>query len=396
MTKRKKIGLFSLPLALLMTAGFVLSACGAQGPVGPEGPQGPQGPQGIQGPAGKVGKDAFIGIENLVDEEIDDGTYSSPGVETGLVDSHKGKFYPATATKAEADALADTINRQINDEGQVLLYNDGVLPLDSHDKNITLMGVASQEIVVAGGGSGSASQNSQSTAYNWNNAFAEEGFKVNPTVVDKYKNYISNTVGSTGLRTEMSVSNLGTTEIATYKGYNDAAVLVFYRWSQENADLATYNAKGHSNPNDTELDLQDNEKALIKHAKQHFDKVIVLVAVNPNKHSNFSPKDRVEMIEEAVKDWGNVEVYSDSGLTVNFARKHGATHLIRGLRAVSDFEYEFQLASANEFADSSIDMVFFMARGDKTFISSSAILELYHSGVDISNLVPDSVTKRLK
>ena len=127
-----------------------------------------------------------------------------------------------------------------------------------------------------------------------------------------------------------------------------------------------------------------------------FDKVIVLVAVNPNKKSNFTSEERVEMIKEATKDLNNVEVCSDSGLTVKFAKEHGATHLIRGLRAVSDFEYEFQLASANEFVDSSIDMVFFMARGDKTFISSSAIMEMAHSGVDVSSLVPESVLKRIK
>ena len=135
---------------------------------------------------------------------------------------------------------------------------------------------------------------------------------------------------------------------------------------------------------------------ILQRASKVFDKVIVLVAINPNKASRFSLEDRINMIKEATSDIKNVEVDSYNGLTVRYAKEHGATHLIRGLRAVSDFEYEFQLASANEFADSSIDMVFFMARGDKTFISSSAILELYHSGVDISNLVPDSVRKRLK
>ena len=134
---------------------------------------------------------------------------------------------------------------------------------------------------------------------------------------------------------------------------------------------------------------------ILHRACRVFDKVIVLVAQNPNKKSNFSDKERVEMIKEATGDLKNVEVYSDSGLTVKFAKEHGATHLIRGLRAVSDFEYEFQLASANEFVDSSIDMVFFMARGDKTFISSSAIMEMAKSGVDVSSLVPDSVIKRL-
>ncbi len=135
---------------------------------------------------------------------------------------------------------------------------------------------------------------------------------------------------------------------------------------------------------------------ILHRACRVFDKVIVLVAVNPNKKSNFTSEERVEMIKEATRDLKNVEVYSDSGLTVKFAKEHGATHLIRGLRAVSDFEYEFQLASANEFVDSSIDMVFFMARGDKTFISSSAIMEMAHSGVDVTSLVPESVLKRIK
>ena len=135
---------------------------------------------------------------------------------------------------------------------------------------------------------------------------------------------------------------------------------------------------------------------ILNRACKVFDKVIVLVAKNPNKHSNFTPEERVEMIKEATSDNSQVEVYCDSGLTVEFAKKHRATHLIRGLRAVSDFEYEFQLASANEFVCPTIDMIFFMARGDKTFISSSDILMMHRSGVDVSSLVPASVKKRLK
>ena len=127
-----------------------------------------------------------------------------------------------------------------------------------------------------------------------------------------------------------------------------------------------------------------------------FDKVIVLVATNPNKSSNFSTEERVEMIKEATKGNKKVEVTSDSGLTVEFAKKHKATHLIRGLRAVSDFEYEFQLASANEFIDPKIDTVFLIARGDKTFISSSSIITMAKQGIDVSKLVPSSVLKRLK
>ena len=134
---------------------------------------------------------------------------------------------------------------------------------------------------------------------------------------------------------------------------------------------------------------------ILKRACEVFDKVIVLIAVNPNKKSNFSLEDRMNMIKEATKDMKGVSVDSYDGLTVKYAKEHGANHLIRGLRAVTDFEYEFQLASSNEFIDSSIDMVFFMARGDKTFISSSAIMELVRNGVDVSALVPESVIKRL-
>lgn len=134
---------------------------------------------------------------------------------------------------------------------------------------------------------------------------------------------------------------------------------------------------------------------ILERALKIFDKVIVLVAVNSNKSSRFSIKDRVDMIKEAVNN-PNVEVDYTDGLTVDYAKKHGATHLIRGLRAVTDFEYEFQLASANDFIDSSIDSVFLMSKHEKSFINSSMIVELYKQGIDVSPLVPPSVIKRLK
>ncbi len=127
-----------------------------------------------------------------------------------------------------------------------------------------------------------------------------------------------------------------------------------------------------------------------------FDKVIILVAQNPTKKNRFSVKDRIDMITEAVKDFPNVAVDSTDLLTVEYAKKVGATHLIRGLRAVSDFEYEFALNSANNFIDKNIDMVFFMSSGDKSFINSSTIVDMYLSGVDVTSLVPPSVMKRLK
>ena len=134
---------------------------------------------------------------------------------------------------------------------------------------------------------------------------------------------------------------------------------------------------------------------ILERALKIFDKVIVLIAVNPNKNSRFSASERKAMIEEAI-DNKNVTVDVWDGLTVRYAKEHGATHLIRGLRAVTDFEYEFQLASANDFADPSIDSVFLMSKGEMSFINSSSIMELYKKGVDVSTLVPQSVLKRLK
>ena len=134
---------------------------------------------------------------------------------------------------------------------------------------------------------------------------------------------------------------------------------------------------------------------ILQRALNIFDKVIMLVAINPDKKSRFSAEERVTMIKEAVND-DRVIVDSYNGLTVEYAKKHGANHLIRGLRAVTDFEYEFSLASANDFIDSSIDSVFLMSKAEKSFINSSMIMELYQRGVDISALVPPSVLKRLK
>ncbi len=127
-----------------------------------------------------------------------------------------------------------------------------------------------------------------------------------------------------------------------------------------------------------------------------FDKVIVLVANNPTKTPRFSVEDRVDMIKETVKGLPNVEVDSTDGLSIEYAKKVGATHLIRGLRAVSDFEYEFQLNSANNYIDKEIDMVFLMSSGSDSFINSSTIVDMYLNGVDVSDLVPEPVLKGLK
>lgn len=135
---------------------------------------------------------------------------------------------------------------------------------------------------------------------------------------------------------------------------------------------------------------------VLNRALKVFDKVIVLVADNPDKKCVFSVEERVNIIKEAVKGVKNVEVDSTSGLTVNYAKKAGAVCLIRGLRAVTDFEYEFKMSAANEYIDPSIDEIFFMSHTETSFISSSTVNELYRSGVDISHLVPVSVIEAYK
>ena len=132
---------------------------------------------------------------------------------------------------------------------------------------------------------------------------------------------------------------------------------------------------------------------ILKRACEVFDKVIVLVAVNSTKKTVFTQKERVELLGEILNGMPKVEVDSYDGLTVDYAKKAGARHIIRGLRAVTDFEYEFQLASANRFACRDVDMVFFMASSEHSFVSSSVVNELRKNGADVSPLVPKEVLK---
>ena len=133
---------------------------------------------------------------------------------------------------------------------------------------------------------------------------------------------------------------------------------------------------------------------ILKRSLKIFDRVIMLVAINPDKKARFSAEERVAMIKETIDD-DRVSVDSYDGLTVKYAKEHGATHLIRGLRAVTDFEYEFSLASANDYIDPSIDSVFLMSKAEKSFINSSTIIEMHRKGIDVSSLVPPAVLKRL-
>ena len=135
---------------------------------------------------------------------------------------------------------------------------------------------------------------------------------------------------------------------------------------------------------------------ILKRSLEVFDEVIMLVADNQDKKSRFSIQERVEMIRETIQGIEGASVDSYHGLTVEYANKVGAKHLIRGLRAVTDFDYEFTLMEANKYIDPSIESVFFMSNKDYSFISSSSIESMQKANVDISKLVPESVIKMYK
>ena len=135
---------------------------------------------------------------------------------------------------------------------------------------------------------------------------------------------------------------------------------------------------------------------ILKTGAEIFDKVIIAVARNSEKKGFLSIDDRVKLIRESIKDLENVEADSFEGLTIEYAQKRGAKVLIRGLRAVSDFEYELQLSQANSALCSDIKTVFLTTKPKYNFISSSTIKEIYLNNGDISKFVPEPVYEFLK
>lgn len=135
---------------------------------------------------------------------------------------------------------------------------------------------------------------------------------------------------------------------------------------------------------------------ILSRASETFDQVILLLAVNPAKKGRFSNEQRLLAMQEVAKSFPNVRVDSYDGLTVDYCRKEGAKFIIRGLRAVTDFEFEFQLSAANHYIAPEIEMVFFMADKETSFISSSTVNELASHGADVSGLVPPIVLKLYK
>ena len=134
---------------------------------------------------------------------------------------------------------------------------------------------------------------------------------------------------------------------------------------------------------------------ILKNASGIFDKVIIAVARNGEKKGFLSTEERVELIKKSIEGLDNVEVDAFEGLTIEYAKKRGAEILIRGLRAVSDFEYEMQLSQTNSALCDEIKTVFLTTKPKYNFISSSTIREILQNNGDISKFVPQAVNEYL-
>ncbi|TLZ22318.1 MAG: pantetheine-phosphate adenylyltransferase [Gammaproteobacteria bacterium] len=135
---------------------------------------------------------------------------------------------------------------------------------------------------------------------------------------------------------------------------------------------------------------------LVRRAAGIFDHVIVAIAANTHKTPMFSLEKRVELARGVLSDLTNVEVLGYSGLTVDFARQHHGTVIVRGLRAVSDFEFEFQLANMSRALDRNFETVFLTPQEHFTFISSTLVREIAVLGGDVSQFVHPIVEAELK
>lgn len=135
---------------------------------------------------------------------------------------------------------------------------------------------------------------------------------------------------------------------------------------------------------------------IISRSLRVFDKVIVAVAPNPGKRPLFDLAERVEMVKLATQDLAQVEVEPFEGLLVDYARRRGARAVIRGLRAISDFEHEFQMALINRKLDQTVESVFFMPREEYSYLTSSVIKEVASLGGTVKDFVHPEVAERLQ
>ena len=141
--------------------------------------------------------------------------------------------------------------------------------------------------------------------------------------------------------------------------------------------------------------LTNGHLDILSRARRLSDRVIVAILENDEKTPLFSVAERIEMIREIVGKDPAISVRSFSGLLVDFAREAGASLLVRGLRAISDYEYELQMALMNRRLQPSIETVFLMAKEEYSYVSSRLVKEVARLGGDVSGLVPEPVRRRL-
>lgn len=134
---------------------------------------------------------------------------------------------------------------------------------------------------------------------------------------------------------------------------------------------------------------------ILQRAASVFGEVYIAVAHNLHKNPLFTIDERIEMVKRCTSQYSNVKIDQFNGLAVEYARQVGASVIIRGLRAISDFDYEFQMALMNRHMNDNIDTVFFMPHEDYTYLSSSTVREIVRFGGDVAEFVPEYVKNEL-
>ena len=142
--------------------------------------------------------------------------------------------------------------------------------------------------------------------------------------------------------------------------------------------------------------LTNGHLDIVERSLRVFDELVVAIAINLEKRTTFSLEERISMLEAVVGSEPGVRITSFAGLTVDYAREIGADVVIRGVRAMSDFEYEFEMALMNKHLFPEIETVFLMASQKYLYVSSSRLKELVRLGRDVDEFVPPEVAKRLR
>ena len=219
--------------------------------------------------SGFLGQESSNNIKNAVVPSYETVKTVTDTV-TGNTEAN-GIFNADYANKAAVAQAGQAVNIQLAEEGMVLLKNEKkALPLTSKEKSVSLFGFRSVHYLTGGGGSGSGIPGKNGVVpTSLAQGIQKAGFAVNTTLLDLYRNTPSNY--------EIPVNKYTSSIVSSYDNYNGAAIVVIGRSGAEGSDLQRGNVAGHSNKKEHYLELDDNEKDLIKHVKQHFDKVIVLL-----------------------------------------------------------------------------------------------------------------------